>query len=141
MARTRTYQVVDNRIRYICSNCQAKRSLPVPPRTRSRSVRCHKCGFQERCNLNRRGLPREQQSGKADIIRKDGKEISIDICDISPGGVGVSTTPGEAKALSLMDEIQFKCGWNPRLFASGRYVVKSINGNRLGIQNMAYRSF
>lgn len=68
-----------------------------------------------------------------------GKELSIDLYDISPGGVGIVVPPGGAKGLSLKDEVHFKCGWNPRLFASGRYIIKSINGNKIGLQNIAYR--
>lgn len=139
MARTRTYQVISNRIRYVCGNCNTKRSLPVPPNAKTRSIRCYKCGIRERCNLNRRRTYRESQSGKATMTLLSGKELAIDLFDISPGGVGLTVPPGGARSLSVNDEVHFKCGWNPRLFPAGRYIVKSINGNRIGIQNVSFR--
>ncbi len=141
MAKTKTYRVKDNRIRFICDNCQSKRSLTVPPNARNRSVRCHSCGALSRCNLNRRNQPRSRQTGKVTMMLSSGKELPIDLLDISPSGVGIDTKPGESRSLSLRDEVQFKCGWNPNLFAGGRYIIRSISGNRVGIQNVAYKSW
>ena len=141
MSKTKTYRVKDNRIRYICDHCKTKRSLPVPPQARSRSVRCHSCGTLARCNLNRRNYPRMQQTGKVTMMLSSGREFPIDLRDISPTGVGVDTKPGESRSLSIRDEVQFKCGWNPNLFAGGRYVITSISGTRVGIQNVAYKEW
>lgn len=139
MRRAKTYQVRDNRIRYICDHCDAKRSLPVPPHLRIRSIICHQCGTKAKCHLNRRQHTREQQSGKAIMMLNTGREVDIDLQDISPAGVGVDVKPGGSRMLRLQDEVKFKCGWNPNLFANGRFIIKSIKGSRIGIQNVAYR--
>ncbi len=141
MSKTKTYRVKENRIRYICDNCKTKRSLPVPPQARSRSVRCHNCGTMARCNLNRRNFPRSQQTGKVTMMLSSGREFEIDLQDISTGGVGADMKPGGSRSVSLRDEVQFKCSWNPRLFANGRYVITSISGTRVGIQNIAYKGW
>jgi len=141
MARTKLYQVKDNRIRFKCEECEAKRTLSVPPNVRSRSVRCHKCGTFARCALNRRRHPRQQQAGKVTMILRGGREVAIDLHDISLKGVGVITGPGGGRMVSLKEEVHFKCSWNPKLFPSGRYVIKNIKGDRLGIQNVANRGW
>ncbi len=141
MSKTKTYRVKDNRIRYICENCNYKRSLPVPPQARSRSVRCHNCGTMARCNLNRRNQPRQQQTGKVTMLLSSGRELPIDLKDISESGVGIDTKPGESRSLSIRDEVKFKCGWNPSLFARGRYVIASISGTRVGVQNVSYQGW
>ena len=137
MAQTRTFQVTAGRIRHICSNCGTKRSLPVPPHGKTRSVRCYKCGYQERCNLNRREEVRESQTGKVSLFLISGKEITVDLRDISMGGVGITLPPQNSNALHVREEVHFKCAWNPKLFNSGRYVVASVNGNRIGIRNVS----
>lgn len=141
MPKAKTYQVKDNRIRYICSSCKTKRSLPVPPQARSKTVKCHNCGEQTRCNLNRRSQTRESQSGKVTMYLSSGHEMDIDLHDISLAGVGVAVQPGGCRSLSVRDEVKFKCSWNPSLLARGRYIITSINGTRIGIQNVAYKSF
>jgi len=70
---------------------------------------------------------------------QSGKEIPTHIHDISQGGVGIEVVPGGARSLSIKEEVRIKCGWNPRLFAAGRYIIKSINGNRIGLQNILFK--
>lgn len=134
MAKTRIFQVISNRIRFICSNCQAKRSLPVPPSVRRRNVRCHKCDAITQCQLNRRLQPREMQSGKAILVSRDGIELEIDLRDISLRGVGFDIAFGAVRKVAIKQEIQLRCGWNPGLLDRGRYRVKSIKGQRIGAQ-------
>ncbi|HKJ64044.1 MAG TPA: hypothetical protein VJ969_01485 [Desulfopila sp.] len=141
MARNKPYQVKDNRIRFKCEECGAKRTLAVPSNVRSRSIKCHRCGTFARCALNRRQYPRQQQTGKVVMILRGGKEITIDLHDISENGVGINTGPGGGRMLRLKEEVQFKCNWNSRLFSSGRYVVKNIHGDRIGIKNVGRRGW
>ncbi|MEE4241588.1 MAG: hypothetical protein V2I36_08980 [Desulfopila sp.] len=141
MARTKVYQVKDNRIRFKCDACGAKRSVAIPPTVRFRSVKCHKCSTFSRCGLNRRLQRRMEQRGKALMILSSGKEISIDLNDISPRGVGVNVAPGVGRQVSLREQVQFKCNWNPTLFSQGRFVVKSIKGDRIGIENVVKKGW
>ncbi len=134
MAKSRIFQVISNRFRFICSDCKAKRSLPVPPNVRRRSVRCHKCGVVTQCQLNRRLKPREMQSGKAIMIARDGNELEIDLRDISLGGVGFDAPFGALRKIALGQEVQLRCNWNPRLLDRGRYRVISIKGQRVGVK-------
>ncbi|MFN2354309.1 MAG: hypothetical protein ABR512_07275 [Desulfopila sp.] len=140
MARTKTYQVVHGRIRFICSECGAKRSLSVPLTVRYRNFRCHRCKAMSRGMLNHRNQRREQQTGKVSMVLSSGKEIEIELQDRSPGGFGIKVPPGNGRRMRLKEEVIFKCGWNPKLFAGGRYIIKSINGDRVGIENVARRT-
>ena len=139
MARAKTYQVKDNRILFKCEECGAKRSMAVPPSVRSKTVKCHKCGTSSRCALNRRLQRREEQCGKATMVLPGGKEFPIDLNDMSAGGVGVSVAPGGGRMLNLRWEVKLKCSWNSRLFNDGRYIIKNIQGDRVGIQNVSWR--
>ncbi len=137
MAKSRIYQVISNRIQFKCDECKTRRSLPVPPNVRRRSVRCHNCGTLSQCQLNRRLETRQMQSGRAILLIRDGREVDIDLHDISLGGVGFDVAFGAARKLSVKQDVQFRCGWNPRLLDQGRYVIKSIKGHRIGVQNIA----
>jgi len=139
MARAKPYQVKDNRFLFRCEECGSKRSLAVPPHIRSKAVHCHKCGAYTRCALNRRLQRREEQCGKATMILPGGKEFPIDLNDISDGGVGVCAAPGGGRMLNLSWEVKIKCSWNSGLFSNGRYVIKSIKGDRIGIENISRR--
>lgn len=136
MARGKMFQVKNSRFQFICGECKAKRHLPVPPNTRRRSVRCHKCGTTERCLLNRRAYVRERQSGKVTMILKSGRELSADLYDISSRGLGCEVHPKEARLLTTRQEVKFKCTWNPMLVERNRYVIKTIQGNRVGLINL-----
>lgn len=81
------------------------------------------------------------QTGKAAMILSNGKELSIDLQDYSPRGVGVQTKPGLARSAYVREEVHFKCSWNPRLFAQGRYIIRNIKGDRIGVENVAYRGW
>lgn len=139
MARTKTYRVIDNRFHFKCDECGAKRNLAVPSGKRSKTVKCYRCGHFSRCALNRRGLRREKQSGKALMTLPGGKQFAIDIRDISFGGVGVNVAPGNGRMLNLRWEVKLECSWNSKLFSRGRYIIKNIQGDRVGIQNVSFR--
>lgn len=141
MARSKTYRVIDNRFQFKCEICGAKRSLAIPPETRSKTVKCHKCGTVSRCALNRRGLRREHQSGKAMMTLPGGRQFPVDLRDISFAGVGVDVAPGSGRMLNVRWEVKLECNWNSNLFSRGRYVIKNIQGDRIGIQNVSFRRF
>ena len=134
MAKTRTFRVVGGRIHFKCHACQSKRMVAIPPGVRKRSVRCNKCGEITRCDLNRRQIPREHQTGKVLMSAGDNSYIEVDLYDISLGGVGFDVSPRDIRKMSVGKEIQFKCTWNSRLFQQGRYIVRSIKGRRIGAQ-------
>lgn len=139
MARSKTYRVIDSRFHFKCDECRARRSLAVPPAARSKTVKCHKCGTVTRCALNRRGLRREHQSGKAVMTLIGGREFPIDIRDVSFAGVGVNVAPGSGRMLNVRWEVRLECTWNSSMFSRGRYIIKNIHGDRVGIQNVAFQ--
>ena len=68
-----------------------------------------------------------------------GKKFPIDIRDISFGGVGVNVAPGSGRLLNLRWEVKLECNWNSSLFSRGRYIIRNIQGDRVGIQNVAFQ--
>lgn len=136
MAKTRMFQVISNRIRFICGECRTKRSLPIRPNIRRKNIRCYKCGAVTKSQLNRRLQPRQQQSGKAIMVTKNGEELEINLHDISQGGLGFDIAFTAVRKISLKQAVQFKCNWNPRLLDQGRFLVKNIKGQRIGVQNI-----
>ena len=135
MAKTITCRVVSNRLLFKCPSCLARRMLSLPENIHRKSIRCHKCGEISHCFLNRRQTPREAQAGKAVMVFNDGREVNIDLYDISLGGVGFDILSG-SKGVSLSQEVRLKCAWNPRLLDQGRYVVKSVKGRRVGVESV-----
>ncbi len=138
MTRTRTFQVVSNRIRHICSKCEHKRAFAVPPAARTRSIRCHVCGTRERINLNRRSQPREAQAGRVTLKTLQGKEILTDLFDISTKGVGTIVPYAFARALNVKEIVHFTCSWNQKLL-TGNYEIRSIQGNKVGFKSLKIR--
>ncbi len=134
MPQYRVFQVKDNRFHFKCPACQARRILPAPSAKRTKNVRCHKCGSTSKCVLNRRLNQRQLQSGKATMILAGGRELSIDLHDISPNGLGCSIDANVVPMLSVTDEVHFSCGWNPDLFARSGYVIKNIQGTRVSVE-------
>lgn len=133
MAKTLTYKVLNNRLLFKCPSCEARRMVSLPAEVRRKSIRCHKCGEIAHCNLNRRQIPRESQAGRAVMVFSDGREVSIDLYDISIGGVGFDMLNG-SRGVSVSQEVRLKCAWNPRLLDQGRYVVRNVSGRRVGVQ-------
>lgn len=133
MAKTITCRVVSNRLLFRCPSCLTRRMLSLPDNIRRKSIRCHKCGEISKCSMNRRQMPRESQAGKAVMVFNDGREVNIDLYDISPAGVGFDILSG-SKGVSLSQEVRLKCAWNPRLLDQGRYVVRNVKGRRVGVE-------
>lgn len=138
MAKTVVFRVENGRMRFKCFACEKKRMVAVPPNVRQRSIRCHNCKEITRCSFNRRLDLREQQLGKVLLTTREGREIAVDLLDISPKGVGFDVAARDIKKIAVGREVKFRCNWNPRLFTRGRYVVKSIKGRRVGAQNFLY---
>lgn len=139
MAKVKKFRVINNRIQFRCVACGAKRNLPVQPNIRSKNVRCHKCAVITRCSLNRRTTARTLQSGKVTMITEEGKEIVVNIYDISTdGGYGfeLPIRASRAKTVKIGEEVRFNCKWNPRLLGSGRFKVISSNGQRIGVKKV-----
>lgn len=132
MPRTKTYRVMNNRMQFKCSECGARRYLSVPADSRRRSVKCIKCGERHNCLLNRRVIPRDRQAGKATVVLPSGREVDIDLYDISMNGIGFDMPFSATKNLSVKQVVTFKCSWNPRLLGNSRYVIQSIQGRRVG---------
>lgn len=134
MSKTKAFRVVNGRIHFKCYSCEVKRMVAVPSAVRRRTIRCHKCGEITRCALNRRMTIRDQQSGKIFMLTSDGREIIVDLFDISLYGVGLDVPAKDLSKISVGKEVQFRCSWNPRLLGHKRFVIKSIKGRRVGAQ-------
>lgn len=132
---TKIFHVQNNRILFKCPNCAAKSYIAVQSGVRRRSVRCLKCSTRTQCILNRRITPRETQTGKCHLILHQGKEVEVSLHDISLGGLGFDLPINATRAISLRQEIRFKCTWNPNLLTD-RFIVKSINGRRVGAEKV-----
>ena len=135
------FRVINNRMHFKCATCSAKRNLPVQPDIRGKNIRCHKCDAITKCVFNRRVAPRELQSGEVIMITKEGKELTVNIHDISTnGGLGfgfdIPLRAARARTISVGQEVHFNCKWNPRLLGSGRFKVINSRGQRIGIQKM-----
>ncbi len=138
MGKTRTFRVINNRLQFRCPGCGTKKNITVPPSLRRRNIRCHRCGEVTRCVFNRRALLRELQTGKAVLITNTGRELDINLYDISPRGIGFEMAIGAARtrAVSVGDQIRLRCSWNQRLLGGGRFVVQNIRGQRVGVRKM-----
>lgn len=134
--RAKEYPVINSRLLFRCPHCDARRSFGVQPHVRRRTIRCHKCGNTIHCNLNRRKGPRESQTGKCTMMTQHGQQIEISLHDISSKGLGFHVPIAAAKAIPPLQQIQFKCAWNPRLLGSHRYIVRNRKGNRIGAEKI-----
>jgi len=136
MAKTRLFRVVNGRINFKCPSCQYKKSVPVSPRVRRRSVKCHKCNETTNCGLNRRALRREAQSGKVSMYNNLGQELTANIYNISDAGLGLELSIKDALKISVGQRFRFKCGWNPRLIGNSSYEVRSIKDQHVGLKKL-----
>ena len=133
--RTQTFRVRDNRIRFTCPQCQAKRVVVVPPGTRRRSIGCPQCATRTPCVLNRRIIPRESQAGRCLLVTDSGSQSEVDLHDISLGGLGFDLPYNSSLKLKVRQVVRFKCAWNQRLLRS-KYIVRSISGRRIGAEKV-----
>lgn len=140
MGKMIVFRVINNRMQFKCEYCDARRNFPVQPNIRNRNIRCHKCDAVTRCMLNRRVTRRELQSGKATMITREGRKITVHLHDISVGGglgLDIPIRAARAKAVKVGEEVRFNCKWNSRLLGQGRFKVVSSDGQRLGIQKVS----
>lgn len=136
MGRTITVQVIQNRLLFRCPSCGARRNMAILPNLRQKVITCQKCQLATKCILNRRTRPREPQAGKVLMVTNDQKEAEITLHDISHEGAGFDLPHGIQKTLRLSvgSQVRFKCTWNPKLFGSNTYEVRSIVGQRVGVK-------
>jgi hypothetical protein len=137
VGKTKTFRVENGRMLFKCHVCQGKRMMAIAPGVRMRSIRCSKCGESTRCLFNRRLAERESQSGLVLVLTNDGRELTVDLFDISLNGVGFELSIRDTNKIAVGRDVQFKCSWNPQLFSSGRYIVRSVKGQRVGVERHA----
>lgn len=134
MGKTKSFRVENGRMLFKCHACQGKRMIAVGPGVRMRSIRCSKCGESTRCLFNRRLAQRESQSGTVLLLTSDGRELTVDLFDISLHGVGFDLSIRDTNKIAVGRHVQFKCSWNPQLLSKDRYVVRSVKGQRVGVE-------
>ncbi len=134
MGKTKIFRVENGRMLFKCHMCQGKRMVTIAPGVRTRSLRCSKCGESTRCIFNRRQTPRESQCGTVLLQTSDGRELIVDLTDISPKGVGFDLSIRDINKLTVGRDVQLKCTWNPQLLSHGRYIVRSMKGQRVGVE-------
>lgn len=90
------------------------------------------------CAFNRRVTPREQQTGKAILITRSGKELDINLTNISAKGVGLelSIKALRSRAVKIGDHVQLVCKWNPGMFGGTRFIVQNMRDQKVGIKKL-----
>jgi hypothetical protein len=91
-----------------------------------------------KCAFNRRITQRELQTGKIVLISRSGREIDVNLTDISSKGIGIelSIKALRSRAVRIGDQVQLACGWNPRLFSGSRFIVKNIKDLKVGLKKI-----
>ena len=127
-------RVENGRIHFKCPSCLKRTTLAIPPNVCRKNITCHNCGETSPCNLNRRMERRNQQSGKAFLTTSEGRVIDVELVDISVRGVGFHIAPKDLAKVTEGKEVNLRCAWNPKIFTRGKYVIRSIVGQRIGAQ-------
>ena len=136
MPKTKEFRVQDRRLLFKCPTCGARRTSIIPD-IRRKTIRCHNCGEMVRCVFNRRPEQREILSGKLTLKVRDGRELEVTLKDLSSRGIGFELPTGKSlKLLSVGNEIHITCSWNPKLLSDSRYIVRNINGLRVGAEKV-----
>ena len=136
MPKTKEFRVQDRRLLFKCPSCGARRTSIIPD-IRRKSIRCHNCGEMTRAIFNRRPAQREYHAGKLTLRARDGREVEVTLKDLSSRGIGFELPTGKSlKLLSVGHEIQITCHWNPKLLSESRYIVRNINGLRVGAEKI-----
>lgn len=136
MPKTKEFKVLQRRLLFKCPSCGARRNSIVPD-IRRKSIRCHHCGEITRCLFNRRPEQRNYYAGKLNVKTRDGREIEVLMKDLSSRGIGFELQAGKSlKLLSVGNEIQITCSWNPNLIPDPRYIIRNINGLRVGAEKV-----
>jgi len=138
MARTKTFQVINNRFLLRCDACGSKRRLFVAPHLKQKNIRCPKCGEINKCAFNRRITPRTLQTGKAVLTTRSGKEIDVHLTDVSSKGFGIELSFRDlhARVIKEGDQVQLVCNWNPALTRGSQFIVQNIREQRVGIKRI-----
>lgn len=107
------------------------------PDIRRKSIRCHACGELIKCLFNRRPEQRVYHAGILNLRTRDGREIEVILKDLSSRGIGFELPAGKSlKLLSIGHEVNLSCSWNPNLIPDSRYVIRNINGLRIGAEKV-----
>jgi len=104
---------------------------------RRKTIRCHSCGEMVKCLFNRRPEQRVYHAGKLNLRTRDGREMEVILKDISSRGIGFELPAGKGlRLVSVGSEIHLSCNWNPNLIPDARYIIKNINGLRVGAEKV-----
>ena len=137
MPKTKEFKIQDRRLLFKCPSCGARKNSVIPD-IRRKTVRCHNCGEMVRCLFNRRPETRVYHAGKLTLRTRDGREFEVTLKDLSSKGIGFELAAGKSlRHLSVGHEINLSCTWNPNLLSQSRYVVRNINGLRVGAEKLA----
>ncbi|WP_028584389.1 PilZ domain-containing protein [Desulfogranum mediterraneum] len=128
--RSRSYDVKGGRIRVVCARCKAIRYVSVSSSSRRKTVRC-KCGKSGVYTLNYRGAPRESIRGRAQVIMGQQRQISVQLNDISPGGIGFRTR-GNARMFKLNQELNIKYRSSTGIMSQRKIRIQNIAIDRVG---------
>ena len=132
--KTKEFKIVNRRFRFKCPYCGSTRSFFIN-NLRRKTVKCFNCGEPTKCVFNRRVDKRNYQAGKVVLTTQYGKEIDVNLRNISFYGVGIEIPPGIPPGiLTIGQEITLKCSWSPYLLRSRRFVVQNINGQHVGVR-------
>lgn len=133
MSKSRTFLVNEGRMFFMCPSCKSRKTVPIAPGLRRKSVCCQKCGEKTSCTLNRRRIGRNCQSGLV-LLLVGGEASEVNLLDVSMNGVGLEMNFRSKLKLSVGREVQLKCNWNPLLFSQKGYIVKSVRGFKIGLE-------
>ena len=138
MGKTILFKVTNNRFQFRCSACTAKRNLTIPQNVRRKNIRRHGCGEVVKCSFNRRCTIRESLSGKIIATLHAGKDLDVNLYDLSQNGIGIDVPVQTARLNrpAIGNIIRFRCAWNPKMLPPCSYVVKNIKGQRIGAQKV-----
>lgn len=137
MPKTKEFKLQDQRLLFKCPACGARRTSVLPD-IRRKTIRCHNCGEMIRCLFNRRPEQREHHAGALVLRTRDGREMEVLLKDISSRGIGFEVPAGKwLKYLSIGQEINLTCNWNPKLLPENRYVIRNIIGLRVGAERVS----
>jgi len=65
---------------------------------------------------------------------RNGSKVEVDLYDISFDGIGFDVAYRDIRKISVGTVVTFRCTWMPKLFNQGKYVIRSIKGQRVGAQ-------
>lgn len=134
MGKTKEFRIINRRFQFKCPSCDARRNFFIND-LRRKNIECFKCGGSTRCVFNRRTDKRAYQSGRIMLTTKAGKELEVNLKDLSFNGAGLEIPPGvSSNFLSIGQEVTLKCNWNSQLITNRRFVIQNINGQQIGVK-------